>query len=479
MNIEYRKIFNKNYAIIDDYNVENYQECYRSKMMKSNHPEHFLTYDTQSLNGKIRFTYDISSKQSVFSFYENCDIEFQTIRHFILSLKEALDTLNNYLLEPDFMILDPRMIYMNVATKALYFCYCPGENHPFYDSLNEFLNFLLSKIDPEDHNSIILAYSLQQSSINKNYTIDDLLEIINKSVFQTPPGQKEEPDIITPLSSEFLSGHKESDNPEHVSSFDFENIDLTTGTISKNVTTSPEAHKNSLYMYGTVSLFSLIMFLLYFKFDLISQEICLISIAGIIAVSVFFRKKFSEKTSPILENYSDFSGASVSKEKHPDFSSTPVSKEKHPDFSGTPVSVENYSSSCDVPHIDRQHENKIVDIFPDQNTSYEDTVIIGYHSPNSCPKLVYTGTDFKSEINLTHFPFIIGKMSDNVDMVIDNPMISRIHAKLYCKDDIYYIEDMNSSNGTYLNNTILQPHSLTELKEGDFVTFSHLTYLFQ
>lgn len=157
MNIEYKKIFNKNYAILSDCNIADYKECYRSKMLKSNHLDNFLPYDTRIINGSFEFTYDISSKQCIDSFYENSEFDYQTSRHIIMSLKSAFDTLNNYLLEPDYIILNPALIYMNLATKAIYFCYCPGEKKDFYLSLKDFLSYLLSKIDHTDNNSIVLA----------------------------------------------------------------------------------------------------------------------------------------------------------------------------------------------------------------------------------------------------------------------------------------------------------------------------------
>ena len=155
-------------------------------------------------------------------------------------------------------------------------------------------------------------------------------------------------------------------------------------------------------------------------------------------------------------------------------------------------SLGNYSTAGYSTENDSD-ENYLNEIYSNENDSnknylnenyseknyYEDTIILGYRSSESLPRLVYTGTDFASENELVSFPFIIGKMTDNVNMIIDNPMISRIHAKIYLKEGHYYIEDMNSSNGTYINNNLIQPHSLTEINTGDYITFSHLTYIFQ
>jgi hypothetical protein len=433
MNIEYRKIFNKNYAIISDYNISNYKECYRSKMLKNNRLEHFLVYDTQNINGTVRFTYDISSKQSIYSFYENCDIDYETIRHFIMSLKDAVDTLNNYLLEPDYIVLDPHLIYMNIATKSLYFCYCPGENNNFYDSVNEFLCYILSKINHDDNNAIILAYSLQQQSINKNYTLDDLMEIINKSIFH-------QSENILPSAEYKTEVPQPSPIPSDVQEFHstaniFDEIDFTGSSSDKiSLFTSRFNEKNTFFfnVIGIALLCAAIIIFAAYK-QWISKELCGIFLLTAICLCYITYRKSKKKDSP--------------------------------------------SEIVLAPDFTQPHTSDV----PEQKDSiyYEDTVIIGYRNAGNSPRLVYTGTDFVSDTSLTHFPFIIGKMTENVDMTIDNPMISRIHAKIYLKENLYYIEDMNSSNGTYINNTMLQPHTLTEIKEGDFVTFSHLTYLFQ
>lgn len=426
MKIEYRKIFNKNYVILTKYNIHNYSECYRSKMLKNNLLDNFLTYSTQNINGEIQFNYDISSKQSIFTFYENCNIDYDTIRHMILSVKSALDTLDNYLLEPDYMVLNPELIYMNVATKTIYFCYCPGEKNNFYSSLNEFLCYLLSKIDHSDNNSIVLAYSLQQQSMNENYTIDDLIDILNNAVLSPEKNiaEQEPPqDIISPVS------HSSDDTF-------FDDSELTlppTSPVSKKAMVFPRFVPIALPCTA-------IIFIFYSRVisNLFSLELT-IFLVGICLFILFNMYTFYKNHPAVINNSAP-----------PD---TPLSTDKIPSVNNF---VDNTSDFC-----------------------YEDTVLLGYRGFGDTPKLVYTGTDFSSENEINHFPFLIGKMQENVDMVIDNRMISRIHARIFHQEGSYYIEDMNSSNGTYLNDQLIQPHVLTEISTGDYITFSHLTYIFQ
>ena len=51
--------------------------------------------------------------------------------------------------------------------------------------------------------------------------------------------------------------------------------------------------------------------------------------------------------------------------------------------------------------------------------------------------------------------FIIGKSSTCDYKVEGNPSISRQHAKIICKEGVYYLEDLNSLNHTSINGEII------------------------
>jgi pSer/pThr/pTyr-binding forkhead associated (FHA) protein len=61
---------------------------------------------------------------------------------------------------------------------------------------------------------------------------------------------------------------------------------------------------------------------------------------------------------------------------------------------------------------------------------------------------------------------IIGR-GDRCHIVLDDPYISTVHARLFPKDDSTMVEDMGSTNGTYLNRQRVS--SPTEVHKGDRV----------
>ncbi len=65
--------------------------------------------------------------------------------------------------------------------------------------------------------------------------------------------------------------------------------------------------------------------------------------------------------------------------------------------------------------------------------------------------------------------FSIGRQA-SCTLVVLQPSVSRQHARIYCEDGVFHVEDLASSNGTYLNNNRVQSAILTdgdELRCGD------------
>ena len=84
----------------------------------------------------------------------------------------------------------------------------------------------------------------------------------------------------------------------------------------------------------------------------------------------------------------------------------------------------------------------------------------------------------KRQIDLSTFPFIIGKNKDQADFVIDDSSISRIHARFTLRDGIVYLTDLNSTNGSMKNGIKLQPNELVEVEAEDEIKFGRVTFTY-
>ena len=73
--------------------------------------------------------------------------------------------------------------------------------------------------------------------------------------------------------------------------------------------------------------------------------------------------------------------------------------------------------------------------------------------------------------------YIIGK-SAKVQFQIDKDTISQFHARIEYQGDAYFIEDLNSTNGTYVNEQPLSYKSRKQLQGGDSIRFGDVEYHF-
>ena len=69
----------------------------------------------------------------------------------------------------------------------------------------------------------------------------------------------------------------------------------------------------------------------------------------------------------------------------------------------------------------------------------------------------------------------LGRRVDN-DIVIKDPYVSKYHFKIVQDEDNYFIEDLDSANGTFLNGERLEDAVM--LKNGDIIRIGNIEFLF-
>lgn len=143
--------------------------------------------------------------------------------------------------------------------------------------------------------------------------------------------------------------------------------------------------------------------------------------------------------------------------------STPKTMQLSADLSNGVLSVEDLYSRL-------KNINKAADPKPyvDQtniDNSKKETVHLRIVALNA-PKRV--------EIAVTKDEFVIGKKPELCDGVVDfNNMISRSHCRINKKGRKYTVTDLQSANGTFVNNVKLQPNKPHPIKNGDVIRMAN------
>jgi len=61
--------------------------------------------------------------------------------------------------------------------------------------------------------------------------------------------------------------------------------------------------------------------------------------------------------------------------------------------------------------------------------------------------------------------YLVGRYPSN-EIVLPDPYVSRKHARIFFKDGEWYIEDLGSTNGTYVDNENIKNRGIVKINDG-------------
>ncbi len=76
-------------------------------------------------------------------------------------------------------------------------------------------------------------------------------------------------------------------------------------------------------------------------------------------------------------------------------------------------------------------------------------------------------------------PFVIGKKKEEADYVLEDRSVSRLHARILEENGSIYLEDLNSTNGTFKNGLRMQPYEKRRLEKDDELRFGRVEFVFR
>ena len=88
------------------------------------------------------------------------------------------------------------------------------------------------------------------------------------------------------------------------------------------------------------------------------------------------------------------------------------------------------------------------------------------NSKNIC---ILKNSDFTIELKPND---IVGREQNGAEYLNRYPTVSRKHCKFLYEDNKWFIQDLNSTNKTYLNQKSIIPLEKTEIKKGDEISLS-------
>ena len=146
----------------------------------------------------------------------------------------------------------------------------------------------------------------------------------------------------------------------------------------------------------------------------------------------------------------------------------------------------NSSAPAGKPHKDNLYKNldgfapssrKVRINTEDTTVLTEDTTVLTESSNVSSAFLINLQNG--ARISVSQMPFVIGKSEKKADYVLDNPAVSRAHARIIERQGNYYVIDLGSTNGTYIKDKRLESDKEYLLADNDTLKIADNEFRFQ
>lgn len=212
LQIEFETKLNK--TILKIMVPEQYTEDYQLPMLQHNHIVGVLDVKGWEEEGKSCYSYDVSNLTSMKTCFEKTLLRQENIKQLVHDLLETVTDLQNHMLNPDCIVLDPRYIFRK--KEQWYFCYLPIMSEDFQFSFHELTEYFVKTLDYSDTEGIFLAYELHKSTLEEHYDLTAIMKEYDEH--REERKQQEEQEIREELDSveeqdiKMVRSHQTEDN---------------------------------------------------------------------------------------------------------------------------------------------------------------------------------------------------------------------------------------------------------------------------
>lgn len=484
MYAEYKRDVSHNYLILREEEKVN-TASYQVRMLTGNVIPSILKCRLQGLDGNLLFYYDITSRQSLASFYEQRKFHRKDLHMLFGGFIRVMEEMAEFLMNTDQLLLCPEYIFLDIEKREVKFCCLPDYHHPIQEQFRELTEYLLPRLDHEDPQAVSMGYGVYRKAMETGFQLEHIKEAIyqnrevtgkndNKDSAQKQ-GQKP-PENKLDGADNFGEKKQEKADVSHLLETDVENKTSKRKKDKKKEESDFQKSSNewtgALLCVFTAAVLIILLILRYLGYlpgipaeAIFGGAIILLALAAFLSwtaekkkqkkqMSAEWRKKVKRELDDTYESSSEKRRKERNSE---DLYEADSVQEKMPEWG---------DGKYKMPEQTGETEN------------YGETVVLSAGQTEGPASLVSREPGELATIYLDRDLMVIGKMENAADAVISLPTVSRIHAKIRKADDEYYLSDLNSRNGTSVNGRLLKTGEEYQLQDEDQVEFAQARYIF-
>ena len=374
-----------------------------------------LAVEKAYMDGEGQYWYNISGKQSLDMYCRVKEVDISFIEKLIMSICSEMEILEWNLIQTNCLMLDPELIFITNSNQEIIFTVYPGGSGTIETEFQQLMEFLLTKVDHKDTQAVKAAYGIYEKTLLDGYSITDIRDEIVRA--RQNEGKKDVAEEPGANGTEKV--WKEENNQSVVLERKYKDHSdkKRKDGISKRANRKKNEKKKKEQKAWISKLKKLLI-----EIGLLEEE---------------------ETGKRVYESYKE-SGERLQNTRKP--------------------------SKSAVVYPEEEIKTAV-------RPEYRPTVCLNSVTGKTRGMLLYQGAEPYEDICVTKKMTRIGYGPD-ADVQIQADTISQLHARIDRDGEIYYIEDLNSTNGTYVNDEPLAYKERRKLNNNDMIRFADVRYRF-
>ncbi len=484
------------FAAEESEDVDRKDECsdMEYKMIRNNSIDGLLLTHQRIIDGKSIYYYDITSKQQMSKLYSYAQLKLEDVLMICESIALMVKDINMYMLDLGKIILEPDYMFVDISEKKVKFVYYPRRQQQedgCDNGIRRLFEYILEHFDHSvEKEQLMTMYMIYQKVVQKEYNLENFNEIVKDCSAEIVKECKAERQKENLRDDAYARTAKELTKTEEVQLHQGFSDKISINAVpAENIEDEVEVENDKLLKYQKwIKIISIAIIILGILKILIpgliplpinitaSALLVALGAAALAVVSAIPKylfvkiqpRKSRQKYEVPFEMYEREDERYIESDEAVEPAESVESN--MPGVNGGNARGGNAGGDASV-----NKNNLPYDTSQEPQTMLLSDYIKFSGSQSKGIKLVAKET--QEMVEIVKFPCLIGSMKEKCDKVIEEKLVSRLHCCVSgCKEG-YYIEDMNSTNGTFVNGERLLPNNRHILNNGDEVRLA--TYIYE
>lgn len=491
METEYQRSLSHSYMILTETETETGSgeepDSYGMRVLAVNHMDGLLPVSEEQVDNRKRWQYDVTALLPFEAFCGTRRLQEEDVRKLFRGFLDLLEQMEDYLLEPEHLVLLPEQLYISRETGHLQAAYLPCWRREVRNALTELAEYMLRKTGNGNKDSVVLVCRFLHGLQERDTQLLELRQVLEggfSGEMESPamedmePGETDEELVL-------FDGPLREDGLEAASDPFADREDCV----------EQQGSRHSAGGFAPARETVLLALILLPVTGAIYAGFCLqklvvlspkerlgigISLFAGTAVTIALNAAFRKRRRP----------GSSGKKESPRGGKPAVPADLYPtdpdleDDFGESLQEEDVSA-CFADEFD---DGEITDWLDGRSSDFrlqaEYTVPLGgmRQGGGSAPVWELRPEDPGSQLEtipLEGKEILVGKKGGAADRVISDETVSRLHARLVQKEGTWYVSDLNSRNGTSVNGKKAVGREEIPLSDGAQISFARCRYVFQ